>query len=103
STRTKRYSGTNDHPAWNTKPGSTLNAFQHFVYLASHNSLIFADIEASGSGDTANTADVLFDVMTHTIAGHSGIGDCGPAGIKEFLEQHKCVQRCGLIKLKSIA
>ncbi|KAJ7580004.1 kinase-like domain-containing protein [Mycena floridula] len=100
STRTKRYSGTNEHLTHNTKDGSTINAFQHFVYLYSQKGLVFADIQTSPSGDPANLADVLFDVMTHTVGFNSGVGDYGPGGIRDFLYQHKCVERCTKLLLE---
>ncbi|KAJ7230476.1 hypothetical protein GGX14DRAFT_384416 [Mycena pura] len=33
---------------------------------------------------------ILFDPMTHTIAGNSGIGDFGLEGIKSFFHDHEC-------------
>ncbi|KAJ7762670.1 hypothetical protein B0H16DRAFT_1455696 [Mycena metata] len=38
--------------------------------------------------------EVLFDVMTHTLNGSSGVGDHGKTGIQNFLKKHICVQRC---------
>ncbi|KAJ7094940.1 hypothetical protein C8R44DRAFT_749230 [Mycena epipterygia] len=37
---------------------------------------------------------VLFDPMTHTPAGDSGIGDFGPKGIQSFIRDHKCGDVC---------
>ncbi|KAJ7842461.1 hypothetical protein B0H14DRAFT_3456831 [Mycena olivaceomarginata] len=37
---------------------------------------------------------VLFDVMTHTLDGSSGIGDHGKTVIHTFFKKHECVNRC---------
>ncbi|KAG6825290.1 hypothetical protein H0H87_009837, partial [Tephrocybe sp. NHM501043] len=37
---------------------------------------------------------VLFDVMTHTINGESGIGDFGIEGMVSFLKDHECLDVC---------
>ncbi|KAJ7577174.1 kinase-like domain-containing protein [Mycena floridula] len=87
-------------PSMASGDGSTINAFQHFVYLYSQKGLVFADIQTSPSGDPANLADILFDVMTHTVGFNSGVGDYGPGGIRDFLYQHKCVKRCTKLLLE---
>ncbi|KAF5320648.1 hypothetical protein D9611_013717 [Ephemerocybe angulata] len=37
---------------------------------------------------------ILFDLMTHTISGESGVGDGGKEEIKQFLVQHECKDVC---------
>ncbi|KAF8203554.1 hypothetical protein K438DRAFT_1757867 [Mycena galopus ATCC 62051] len=56
-------------------PDLTLNAFTHYGYLLSQESTVLADIQST----TAIKADggsieVLFDMMTHTLDGSSGVG-----------------------------
>ncbi|KAJ7474554.1 kinase-like domain-containing protein [Mycena galericulata] len=90
------WSGTNDHPAWpKSKIGSTLNAFVHFTYIFSQESTVLADLQTAAAVDeNGEPVHVLFDIMTHTIDGSSGVGDHGETGISTFLAQHACVNRC---------
>ncbi|KAF9470206.1 hypothetical protein BDN70DRAFT_939932 [Pholiota conissans] len=37
---------------------------------------------------------VLFDIMTHSKDGNTGIGDFGQDGIKSFLQDHTCGKIC---------
>ncbi|KAJ7814174.1 hypothetical protein B0H13DRAFT_1664891, partial [Mycena leptocephala] len=41
----RKYSGTLDHPRYSDKQGTTINAFQHFSYCYSNNTLVLADIQ----------------------------------------------------------
>ncbi|KAJ7266658.1 hypothetical protein C8J57DRAFT_1229222 [Mycena rebaudengoi] len=43
----RKYSGTLDHPRYSDKQGATINAFQHFSYCFSNNTLVLADIQGS--------------------------------------------------------
>lgn len=48
SSRTKHWSGTNEYPPWHTsKLGSTLNAFAHYSYIFSLESMVFADLQST--------------------------------------------------------
>ncbi|KAF8914470.1 kinase-like domain-containing protein, partial [Mucidula mucida] len=83
----QKWSGTNMHPSHNNnKLGNIMNAFAHFVYEASQNTVVLADIQTS----TFNNKDILFDLMTHTKTGNSIIGDHGKAGIRTFIDTHGC-------------
>ncbi len=42
---------------------------------------------------------VLFDLMTHTLDGNSGIGDFGREGINAFLQDHQCGEICKCLHL----
>ncbi|KAJ7892497.1 hypothetical protein B0H14DRAFT_3126074 [Mycena olivaceomarginata] len=42
---------------------------------------------------------VLFDIMTHTLNGLSGVGDHGKSGITGFLKKHECGNRCHNLRL----
>ncbi|KAJ7142733.1 kinase-like domain-containing protein, partial [Mycena epipterygia] len=107
SSKVKHWSGTNEYPAWHqSKLGSTLSTFAHYAYLFSQESTILADLQSvlylfpSGSALTKMArASVLFNVMTHTLDGSSGVGDHGKPGIKTFLEKHECVNRCKYLGL----
>ncbi|KAJ7455205.1 kinase-like domain-containing protein [Mycena galericulata] len=98
----RKYSGTLDHPRYSDKQGATINAFQHFSYLYSNNTLVLADIQASESHNPLSKASILFDIMSHTLDGTSGAGDHGKDGIKSFVEQHECVQKCTLMGMKAL-
>ncbi|KAK7016700.1 kinase-like protein [Favolaschia claudopus] len=98
----RKYSGTLDHPRYSDKQGATINAFQHFTYLYSNETLVLADIQASESHDPKSQAAILFDLMSHTATGGSGAGDHGEKGIQTFLDQHECVQKCALLSLKPL-
>ncbi|KAJ6449992.1 kinase-like domain-containing protein [Mycena sanguinolenta] len=101
----RKYSGTLDHLCYSDKQGATINVFQHFSYLFSNKTLVLADIQASESYNPSNKASVLFDLMSHTLDGPcstSGAGDHGVQGIKTFLDQHQCVQKCAQMGLKAL-
>ncbi|KAJ6618471.1 hypothetical protein B0H10DRAFT_2217608 [Mycena sp. CBHHK59/15] len=53
-------------------------------------------IKENGEG-----VQVLFDVMTHTLNGSSGVGDHGQPGINTFLKKHECRNRCCNLRLSS--
>ncbi|KAJ7109627.1 kinase-like domain-containing protein [Mycena crocata] len=89
SSKVKRWSGTNEYPAWNqNKLGSTLNAFSHYAYLFSQESTVLADLQTTAIDEQGQGIEVLFDVMTHTLNGASGVGDHGKPGIQTFLDKH---------------
>ncbi|KJA20506.1 hypothetical protein HYPSUDRAFT_1090968 [Hypholoma sublateritium FD-334 SS-4] len=74
--------------------GLTVQAFSHFVYGYSKQTLVFSDLQGSLAHVKGRDGLVLFDVMTHTIEGNSGVGDFGKAGIKSFVDQHVCNDVC---------
>ncbi|KAJ6562463.1 kinase-like domain-containing protein, partial [Mycena capillaripes] len=96
----RKYSGTLDHPRHNDKQGATINVFQHFSYFKSNKTLVLADIQGSEHYDPSNKATILFDLMSHTTTGDTGAGDHGEAGIKSFVDQHQCGQRCIQMELE---
>ncbi|KAJ7758876.1 kinase-like domain-containing protein [Mycena maculata] len=82
------------------KIGSTLNAFAHYAYLFSQESTVLADLQtATAIDENGEGIQVLFDVMTHTLNGSSGVGDHGKTGIETFLRKHECVNRCKYLHL----
>ncbi|KAJ7844229.1 hypothetical protein B0H14DRAFT_2358766, partial [Mycena olivaceomarginata] len=47
NSKVRHWSGTNEYPPWhNNKLGSTLNAFAHYTYLLSQESIFLADIQS---------------------------------------------------------
>ncbi|THU77644.1 kinase-like protein [Dendrothele bispora CBS 962.96] len=94
--QSSKWSGTNAHPTYtNNKLGNVLNAFAHFVYQYSQNTIVIADIQTSSLGPK----NVLFDMMFHTETGDSGVGDHGQFGIETFVKAHTCVTRCAQLEL----
>lgn len=48
SSKVVHWSGTNEYPAWHqNKLGSTLNAFAHYVYVLSQESIVLADLQST--------------------------------------------------------
>ncbi|KAJ7451474.1 kinase-like domain-containing protein [Mycena galericulata] len=91
----ERWSGTLKHPNHENKPGQTMDAFMHFSYVYSQKTLIFADLQGSkGRSRLGNIGWILFDVMTHTLDGTSGVGDHGEDGIQAILSDHICERMC---------
>ncbi|KAJ7100704.1 kinase-like domain-containing protein [Mycena belliarum] len=88
----ERWSGTLDHPMHADKPGKTMDAFMHFSYIYSQRSRLFADLQSQSA--SGNRASILFDVMTHTVAQDSGVGDHGLTGITAVLAGHICDTMC---------
>ncbi|KAJ7806639.1 hypothetical protein B0H14DRAFT_3152843 [Mycena olivaceomarginata] len=101
SSPVKHWSGTNEYPAWHqNKLGSTLNAFAHYVYLFSQESTVPADLQtARVVNENGEGVQVLFDIMTRTLNGLSGVGDHGKSGITGFLKKHECGNRCYNLRL----
>ncbi|KAK7059339.1 hypothetical protein R3P38DRAFT_2496092, partial [Favolaschia claudopus] len=52
-----KYSGTLDHPRYSDKQGATINAFQHFTYLYSNETLVLADIHTTNLGQMMTMAN----------------------------------------------
>ncbi|KAJ7478049.1 hypothetical protein B0H11DRAFT_2424682 [Mycena galericulata] len=91
----ERWSGTLKHPNHGNKPGQTMDAFMHFSYVYSQKTLVFADLQGSkGRSRLGNSGWILFDVMTHTLDGTSGVGDHGEDGIQAILSDHICERMC---------
>ncbi|KAJ6556996.1 kinase-like domain-containing protein [Mycena vulgaris] len=72
----------------------TIHAFAHFVYGNSNKNVVLADIQGTPAHLNGQDVMVLFDPMTHTPAGDSGIGDFGAKGIQSFIHDHKCNDVC---------
>ncbi|KIM35059.1 hypothetical protein M413DRAFT_79793 [Hebeloma cylindrosporum] len=102
TTSVQKFSGTLAHPNREDELGLTLIAFTHFIYDTSDKELVLADIQGSPMSIDKRDVMVLFDLMSHTPASDSGIGDHGPAGIQAFLSQHQCNHICRGLELSAI-
>ncbi|KAL0952298.1 hypothetical protein HGRIS_006587 [Hohenbuehelia grisea] len=95
STSVLKFSGTLSHkPQRRDQLSQTIYAFAHFVWGYSNNTLVFADIQGTPTRLDGKDGLVLFDIMTHTVDGDSGVGDCGKEGIETFLDDHQCLDIC---------
>ncbi|KAJ7884025.1 kinase-like domain-containing protein [Mycena leptocephala] len=81
----------------------TIHAFAHFVWGHSNQTLVLADIQGTSALVGHKDGMVLFDPMTHTINGNSGIGDFGMEGIKSFFRDHVCGEVCLRLHLNKTA
>ncbi|KAJ7142387.1 kinase-like domain-containing protein, partial [Mycena epipterygia] len=96
SSKVSHWSGTNEYPPWHrSKLGSTLNTFTHYAYLFSLESMVLADLQTATIVDeNGEGIQVLFDVMSHTLDGSSGVGDHAMPGVNTFLQKHECGNCC---------
>ncbi|KAI0716048.1 kinase-like domain-containing protein [Cerioporus squamosus] len=100
-----RWSGTLDQPhRWSDRASATMGAFAHYSMLASGYSLVFVDLQSSHGHLRGGTSDgnVLFDPMTHTLAGESGASDHGIKGLEKFILDHTCSAVCKQLGLKKL-
>ncbi|KAH6901240.1 kinase-like domain-containing protein [Coprinopsis sp. MPI-PUGE-AT-0042] len=85
----------------------TIYAFCHYVYGFTQGKLVLADIQGTPQSFRSNDGDVdgitLFDPMTHTSTGDSGIGDFGTSSISRFVEDHVCQDICRQLRLDEAA
>ncbi|KAJ7755610.1 kinase-like domain-containing protein, partial [Mycena maculata] len=78
----------------------TLSAFVHYCFQESEGGIVFADIQGSSGRLSSNAMGIIiFDMMTHTPAGDSGVGDHGPKGIEKWCDQHDCNVFCKMLEL----
>ncbi|KAF8576013.1 hypothetical protein K439DRAFT_1307918, partial [Ramaria rubella] len=94
------YSYTLNHPDQKSLKGATIVVFAHFCWLYSQQTLVFADMQGSPARNSlGNSIEVLFDPMTHSLTGDTGLGDFGQEGIDIFLSQHRCNRICTAVEL----
>ncbi|KAJ6486042.1 kinase-like domain-containing protein [Mycena vitilis] len=99
-----KYSGTLVHHSHRKDLRSaTISAFAHFVFGYSKGTVLIFFLPELGTPCLVRNNDglVLFDVMTHTKNGESGIGDFAEQGIKSFLDGHQCTDLCRTLTLES--
>ncbi|KAJ7475381.1 kinase-like domain-containing protein [Mycena galericulata] len=95
------YTGTMEHPAGRGQLAHTLSAFVHYAFQWSEGNLIFADIQGSSGRLSTNAMGIIiFDVMTHTPEGDSGVGDHAVKGIEKWRDQHDCNSFCKSLDLE---
>ncbi|KAJ7064244.1 kinase-like domain-containing protein [Mycena amicta] len=80
----------------------TIHSFAHYVFGATHGSLVMADLQGTPATVRGNDGLVLFDVMTHTQDGSSGLGDFGLEGIESFINTHECNQLCKRLDFEEV-
>ncbi|KAF5332096.1 hypothetical protein D9611_008102 [Ephemerocybe angulata] len=95
-----KYCGTMEYPRRSDKIGVTLSAFLHYVFWASQEEFVFSDIQGSRMNVRGVDTLILFDPMSHTVEGDSGVGDHGSEGIETFKAQHRCSHICQLLGFK---
>ncbi|EIW65126.1 uncharacterized protein TRAVEDRAFT_42510 [Trametes versicolor FP-101664 SS1] len=99
SVAVEKWSGTMLHPNCTGKWHTMMSAFAHFSFLFTEKSAVLVNLQSSygkhTNGSPGMYGKVLFDIMTHTEAGQSGVGNHGPAGIRKFVEDHQCNALCG--------
>ncbi|KAI1785491.1 kinase-like domain-containing protein [Ganoderma leucocontextum] len=80
----------------------TMAAFAHYVAQETACQYVFADIQGSNNaGNSGKLSLTLFDPMTHTVEGTSGLGDHGFKGIQDFISSHNCNHICQGLDLAS--
>ncbi|KAH7904525.1 kinase-like domain-containing protein [Hygrophoropsis aurantiaca] len=103
SSAVTKYSGTLGMRNRIDKQYATIMAFSHFVIESSACEYMFADIQGSLDRNHAQNESVmtLFDPMTHTPLGQSGLGDFGLKGFQNFVTAHECTNICRALQLCS--
>ncbi|KAJ7639307.1 kinase-like domain-containing protein [Roridomyces roridus] len=80
----------------------TIHSFAHYVFGSATGTLVMADIQGTPATVRGHDGLVLFDVMTHTQDGGSGLGDFGLEGIESFINTHQCNQLCKRLEFDDI-
>ncbi|KAJ6544667.1 kinase-like domain-containing protein [Mycena vulgaris] len=106
STAVEKFSGTvggSDNRA--NKLSSTMCAFTHFILQATACKQAFTDLQGSlhCSRPGAEQKLVLFDPMSHSLSGTTGVGDHGVEGIEDTIKTHKCSFMCVSMNLANMA
>lgn len=74
---------------------ATPNAFSHFTWEASNNSILVCDIQG--------VEDFYTDPQIHTVSGKGfGRGNLGQAGLTAFMTRHRCTHVCEFLGLKRL-
>ncbi|KAF7293615.1 Alpha-type protein kinase domain-containing protein [Mycena indigotica] len=80
----------------------TIHSFAHYVFGATNGTLVMADIQGTPATVRGNDGLILFDIMTHTPDGGSGLGDFGMDGIESFVNSHQCNQLCKRLEFDEV-
>ncbi|PIL27237.1 hypothetical protein GSI_10381 [Ganoderma sinense ZZ0214-1] len=100
-----RWSGTLAQLNRQNKRFATMGAFAHFSMLLSEMNIVFVDLQSSYGNlrDGCGYGRVLFDPMTHSKTGSTGVGDHGAEGLSTFIDQHKCTSICAQLDLEGLS
>ncbi|TFY74124.1 hypothetical protein EWM64_g9887 [Hericium alpestre] len=91
----KKWTGTMSHRLSGFgQEDKTLSAFVHFVWHYTNSSVVLADLQSTLiiGEQSGHTIHELFDYMTHTYEGNSGVGDHGEEGLQLPIVKHKNMQ-----------
>lgn len=102
TTSVVKYSGTLVHPTRRDQVGIIVTAFAHYIYETSNKELVLADIQGSPMAAQGCDTIFLFDLMTHSVAQDSGVGDHGSEGMKMFVAQRSCDYVCTALGLDQL-
>ncbi|KAJ7081540.1 hypothetical protein C8R43DRAFT_965584 [Mycena crocata] len=88
-----------NHPS---KASGTTRIDDSHAGITCNNSVVLADIQGTPAHMHGIDTLVLFDPMTHTLTGDSGIGDFGRSGMQSFIRDHKCNDLCRALSLDQL-
>ncbi|KAF5310626.1 hypothetical protein D9619_008264 [Psilocybe cf. subviscida] len=98
-----KFSGTLQHDGSRHDPiSTTVYAFSHFALWHSKGTCVFADLQGTLTNVNGMDTMILFDIMSHTLDGESGIGDFGQQGIDSFINTHCCSTVCEALQLNKM-
>ncbi|KAF8183566.1 kinase-like domain-containing protein [Mycena galopus ATCC 62051] len=100
----QKFSGTlnRNYQPPTSRLAATVDAFIHFVYYYSQQTLVLCDIQTMKARINGQQKNVIFDPMAHTPKGKSGPGDHGQEGIKNFISTHHCSAKCEGLGLEGL-
>ncbi|KAJ6565605.1 hypothetical protein DFH09DRAFT_1363782 [Mycena vulgaris] len=86
------------------KLSSTICALTHYILQATACKQAFTDLQGSLHCSRPGAAQemVLFDPMSHSLSGTTGVGDHGPDGIEDTIKTHKCSFMCMSMNLANM-
>nr|VWP02501.1 Reducing polyketide synthase FUB1 (EC (Fusaric acid biosynthesis protein 1) [Ganoderma boninense] len=100
STTVVKFSGTFGSTTRNDLRSLTVSAYAHYVAEQTACRYVFADIQGSNNANSSGKLSLtLFDPMTHTAEGTSGIGNHGRKGLEDFVSNHTCNHICSALQL----
>ncbi|KAE9391268.1 kinase-like protein [Gymnopus androsaceus JB14] len=90
-----KFTGTVVHvPSSNRgETSNTVHAFAHYVHWYTNGQLVMADLQGNIKAQTSNITE---------LTRNSGCGDHGEAGMKGFVNDHKCNEVCELMELSGL-
>nr|VWO98094.1 Lysyl endopeptidase (EC (Protease IV) (PvdS-regulated endoprotease) [Ganoderma boninense] len=89
TTAVVKFTGTLGSTNRNDLRSLTVTAFAHYVAEQTACRYVFADIQGSNNANANGKLSItLFDPMTHTAEGTSGVGDHGMKGLQDFVTNH---------------